>query len=160
MSCSTSSWSGFIELLNWNICTIGKPALAFARSGVEEYLGRLQRYTAVSVTHGKERGAEKNSLQLLTASEGTHRIALDERGRDLSTAALVETIDCWELDGSIKTVSLLIGGADGHTADLRSQCVGLWRLSSLTLQHELALIVLLEALYRAYTIKRGEPYHR
>jgi len=134
--------------------------LAYARSGIEEYLGRLQRYTAVTVTHGKERGAEQNSVQLLAASEGSHRIGLDERGRDLSTAALVEMINAWELDGSIKTVSLLIGGADGHTGELRSQCSGLWRLSSLTLQHELALIVLLEALYRAYTIKRGEPYHR
>ena len=120
----------------------------------------MQRYTAVSLTHGKERGAEQNSAQLLAASEGTYRIGLDERGRDLSTAGLVETINRWELDASVKTVSLLIGGADGHTDASRSQCQALWRLSSLTLQHELALVVLLEALYRAYTIKRGEPYHR
>lgn len=120
----------------------------------------MQRYTPVTLTHGKERGAVQNSAQLLVASEGTLRIGLDERGKDLSTAGLVETINRWELDPSVKTVSLLIGGADGHTEDLRAQCHGLWRLSSLTLQHELALVVLLEALYRAYTIKRGEPYHR
>lgn len=134
--------------------------MPYARSGIDEYLSRLQRYTLVGLVHGKERGAEQNSAQLLAASEGTLRIGLDERGRDLSTAALVEAINGWEMDGSVKTVSLLIGGADGHTGDLRSRCSGLWRLSSLTLQHELALVVLLEALYRAYTIKRGEPYHR
>lgn len=146
--------------MNWRICTIGKPALPYARAGIEEYLSRLQRYTAVTLTHGKERGAEQNSAQLLLASEGTHRIGLDERGRDLSTSALVDVINAWEMEGSVKTVSLLIGGADGHTGELRAHCAGLWRLSSLTLQHELALVVLLEALYRAYTIKRGEPYHR
>jgi 23S rRNA (pseudouridine1915-N3)-methyltransferase len=120
----------------------------------------LQRYTAVALTHGKERGADQNSAQLLAASEGTFRIGLDERGRELTTGGLVELINRWELEGSIKTVGLLIGGADGHTEGLRSGCQALWRLSSLTLQHELALLVLLEALYRAYTIKRGEPYHR
>ena len=146
--------------MNWRICTIGKPSLAYARAGMDEYLERLRRYTAVAWVQGKERGAESNSLQLLGASEGTYRIGLDERGRDLSTSALVEAIDGWEMGGSVKTVSLLIGGADGHTDGLRAECAGLWRLSSLTLQHELALVVLLEALYRAYTIKRGEPYHR
>ena len=146
--------------MNWRVCTIGKPSLAYARAGMDEYLSRLQRYSPVAVVHGKERGAEQNSVQLLAASEGTHRIGLDERGRDLSTAGLVEQINGWEMDGSIKTVSLLIGGADGHTGALRAECAGLWRLSSLTLQHELAVVVLLEALYRAYTIKRGEPYHR
>lgn len=120
----------------------------------------MQRYTAVALTHGKERGADQNSAQLLASSEGTFRIGLDERGRELTTGGLVEVINRWELEGSVKTVGLLIGGADGHTEGLRSECQTLWRLSSLTLQHELALLVLLEALYRAYTIKRGEPYHR
>jgi 23S rRNA (pseudouridine1915-N3)-methyltransferase len=64
------------------------------------------------------------------------------------------------MNPGIKTISLLIGASDGHTKDLRSQADEVWSLSPLTLQHELALVVLLEQLYRAYTIKRGEPYHR
>ncbi|MGE9269861.1 MAG: 23S rRNA (pseudouridine(1915)-N(3))-methyltransferase RlmH, partial [Verrucomicrobiales bacterium] len=65
-----------------------------------------------------------------------------------------------EMNGAIKTVSFLIGASDGHTASLRTQVDKVWCLSKLTLQHELALVVLLEQLYRVATIRRGEPYHR
>lgn len=145
--------------MRWRVCTIGKPALAYAKAGTEEYLKRLQRYAPVEIVTGREGGQEANSLQLLKASEGTHRIALDERGEVISTQDWVERINRWELD-SVKTVSLLIGGADGHSEELRSQSAEIWSFSGLTLQHELALLVALEGLYRCYTIKRGEPYHR
>ncbi|MCL4157186.1 UNVERIFIED_CONTAM: hypothetical protein GTU68_053390 [Idotea baltica] len=79
---------------------------------------------------------------------------------DWTTAQFVDRINEWEMDPGIKTISLLIGASDGHTPALRRQCLAIWALSPLTLQHELALVVLLEQLYRAYTIKRGEPYHR
>ena len=59
-----------------------------------------------------------------------------------------------------RDIALLIGGADGHTAEVRQAADWVWSLSQLTLQHELALVVLLEQLYRAYTIKAGTPYHR
>ena len=108
-----------------------------------------------------ERGRDENSGQLLKLSRSSSlRIALDERGRSLTTTGFVHQIDTWELDGSIKTVAILIGGADGHSDSLRQSSDEIWSLSSLTLQHELAQLVFLEALYRAYTIKRGEPYHR
>ena len=145
--------------MHWKICTIGKPSLAFAKSGVDEYLKRLKRYAQVESQTFRESGQEANSAQLLKASENTLRIALDERGTAISTRKWVETIDAWELD-SVKTVSLLIGGADGHSGELRQASDRVWKLSELTLQHELALVVLLEGLYRCYTIKRGEPYHR
>jgi len=145
--------------MRWRVCTIGKPALAYAKSGTEEYLKRLQRYAPVEIVTGREGGQDANSLQLLKASEGTHRIALDERGEAVTTQDWVERINRWELD-SVKTVSLLIGGADGHSEELRRQCAEIWSFSGLTLQHELALLVTLEGLYRCYTIKRGEPYHR
>ncbi|MFN5961206.1 MAG: 23S rRNA (pseudouridine(1915)-N(3))-methyltransferase RlmH, partial [Verrucomicrobiota bacterium] len=90
---------------------------------------------------------------------GCLRIAMDERGRSFTTDALHQTVNRWELDGT-KRIALLIGGADGHSPALRSQCRDIWALSPLTLQHELALVVLLEQIYRVYTIKRGEPYHR
>lgn len=139
--------------MRWRICQVGKPAIAYAKAGAEEYLKRLKRYAPVEVAVARE------GRQLLKLSEGTLRIALDERGESISTEGWVEKINAWELDG-VKTVSLLIGGADGHEEELRAASDEVWSLSGLTLQHELALVILLEGLYRCYTIKRGEPYHR
>ncbi|MFT5471085.1 MAG: 23S rRNA (pseudouridine1915-N3)-methyltransferase, partial [Verrucomicrobiales bacterium] len=135
------------------ICQVGKPALAYAKAGADEYLKRLRRYATVDVA------VAKDGQQLLKLSENTVRIALDERGDRISTSDWVKRINAWELDG-VKAASLLIGGANGHSEELRDSCDEVWSLSGLTLQHELALVVLLEGLYRCYTIKRGEPYHR
>jgi len=60
----------------------------------------------------------------------------------------------------VKRMSFLIGASDGHTEELRQQADFVWALSSLTMQHELALLVLTEQLYRIETMKKGEPYHR
>ena len=145
--------------MRWRICTIGKPSLAYAKFGTDEYLKRLKRYAQVDWQTFRESGQASNSERLLKASEDTIRIAFDERGKSTPTQNWVETIDRWELDG-VKTISLLIGGAEGHSEDLRQASDHVWKLSDLTLQHELALVVVLEGLYRCYTIKRGEPYHR
>ncbi|MDA7933911.1 23S rRNA (pseudouridine(1915)-N(3))-methyltransferase RlmH [Akkermansiaceae bacterium] len=146
--------------MNWKIFAAGKPALAYAKSGIAEYLKRLKRGAKVELVYLKAGGSESVSRDLLARSEGTFRIALDERGRDWTTSNLVERINDWEMDPGIKTISLLIGASDGHTKELRSKSNAVWALSPLTLQHELALVVLLEQIYRAYSIKRGEPYHR
>ncbi|MDA7887931.1 23S rRNA (pseudouridine(1915)-N(3))-methyltransferase RlmH [Akkermansiaceae bacterium] len=146
--------------MTWKIYAAGKPALAYAKTGIEEYLKRLQRGAKVELIYLKAGDSESVSKDLLTRSEGTFRIALDERGKDWTTGQFVDLVNKWEMDPGIKTISLLIGASDGHTKDLRSQCNAIWALSPLTLQHELALVVLLEQLYRAYSIKRGEPYHR
>ena len=146
--------------MNWKIFAAGKPALAYAKSGIEEYLKRLKRGSKVEIFYLKTGSSESVSCNLLERSKDTFRIALDERGQAWSTKDLVEKINSWEMVPSIKTISLLIGASDGHTRDLRSQANAVWALSPLTLQHELALVVLLEQIYRAYSIKRGEPYHR
>jgi len=146
--------------MNWKIFAAGKPALAYAKSGIEEYLKRLKRGSKVEIIYLKAGDSESVSSNLFERSKGTFRIALDERGQAWSTEDYVEKITTWEMDPGIKTISVLIGASDGHTEDLRSQANEVWALSPLTLQHELALVVLLEQIYRAYTIKRGEPYHR
>ncbi len=146
--------------MTWKIYAAGKPALAYAKAGIEEYLKRLQRGAKFELIYLKAGDSESVSKDLLTRSEGTFRVALDERGKDWTTGQFVDRVNDWEMDPGIKTISLLIGASDGHTKDLRSRCNAIWALSPLTLQHELALVVLLEQLYRAYSIKRGEPYHR
>ena len=87
------------------------------------------------------------------------RIVMDERGEQVGSAGLAERVAAWE-QGRVKTLAVLIGGADGHTAALRAAADWTWSLSKLTLQHELALVVLYEQIYRAYSIKAGLPYHR
>jgi 23S rRNA (pseudouridine1915-N3)-methyltransferase len=146
--------------VNIRLFIAGKPALDYAKSGAAEYLKRLGRYGSYEVVHLKAGDAESVSAALLKRSEGHYRIALDERGRDLGTAAWAAKFDALELDGGIKNVAFLIGAADGHTDALRARADEVWRLSALTLQHELALVVLLEQLYRVATLRRGEPYHR
>ena len=145
--------------MDYHITCIGKPSLEYARIGIETYQKRLSRLSKVTVRHLKKSQTEQESTALLKASEGLYRIALDERGNQLSTNHLQKYFNELELKG-ISRVALLIGGAEGHMDKLRQQSNWLWALSPMTLQHELALLVLLEQLYRIETIRAGMPYHR
>jgi len=142
------------------IFAIGKPKLAFAKAGVEEYAGRLRPWTSFHLDYLKSGTRESESALLLEKSEGLFRIALDERGEQLTSRALAGRISAWEQSGTVKGIAVLIGGADGHTEELRRAVQWQWSLSKLTLQHEMALLFVLEQVYRAYTIKAGTPYHR
>jgi len=138
----------------------GKPALAYAKVGVDEYIKRLSRFGGYEIVIVKAGTRDEVSDRLLEKSHGCHRIALDERGEALSTRALAEKLDALAMHGDVKTVAFLIGAADGHNEKLRNACDGILTLSPFTLQHELALLVLLEQLYRVASLKSGSPYHR
>jgi 23S rRNA (pseudouridine1915-N3)-methyltransferase len=142
------------------ILVAGKPALAYAKSGVEEYLKRLGRYGSHELEFLKAGDSASVSAALLERSAGTFRIAMDERGESLVTQDWADKFASLEMRGDIKAVTFLIGASDGHTPALRQACDAVWSLSKLTLQHELALVVLLEQLYRVATLRKGEPYHR
>jgi 23S rRNA (pseudouridine1915-N3)-methyltransferase len=142
------------------IIVAGKPALAYARAGVEDYLKRLTRHGSHELVVVKPGTSEEVSKRLMERSEGCHRIALDERGDLPTTRELADQLDRLAIRGDVKTLAFLIGAADGHTPELRAACNGLLAVSKLTLQHELALLVLLEQLYRVACIKSGSPYHR
>ena len=145
--------------MNWTIFVIGKPKLTFVRAGVEEYAARLRGFSNVNLEVLKAGSRESESGLLVQRSEGMFRIVLDERGQQITSRALAGKIDCWE-QTNLKHAAILIGGADGHTDALCQVADWTWSLSSLTLQHELALVVLYEQIYRAYSIKAGLPYHR
>lgn len=142
-----------------DILVAGKPALAYAKDGVSEYYKRLKRYGHYQIQHLKDGSSEDVSKRLHDASTKSLRIVLDERGKQLTTEQFFQQIQAWEMQGQ-KRASYLIGASDGHTEELRQQADLIWALSPLTLQHELALVVLLEQLYRVATMQRGEPYHR
>jgi len=141
------------------IIVAGKPALKYAKDGLAEYLKRLTRYGTYDVKHVKDGSSEDVSMRLLDQSKGSMRIVMDERGENLTTAQLFKKMQQWEMRG-VKRASYLIGASDGHTQALRDQADLVWALSPLTLQHELALVVLAEQLYRVATMAKGEPYHR
>ena len=90
--------------------------------------------------------------------KGCHIIALDERGKDLSTQDLANQMGDWRQNG--KDVVLLIGGADGLDPELKKEAQSMMRLSSMTLPHAMARVLLVEQLYRAWTVIQGHPYHR
>lgn len=101
----------------------------------------------------------KEALKMVAAiPKGVRLIALDERGLDLSTQAIASHLAQWRQDGG--DVAFLIGGADGLDASLKQKAISMWRLSSLTLPHAMARVLLTEQLYRAWTILQGHPYHR
>lgn len=144
--------------MKWRFVSIGKPSLQYAATGLQEYLARLQRYTKAEFVPLRN-GADE-SRRLLAATEGCFRMVFDERGESMDTAALVRRVDALEMDGAVKTVAVIIGGADGHSKELRAAADLLLSFGRLTMQHELALVAAVEQVYRVYTIKRGEPYHR
>ncbi len=145
--------------MRWHILAIGKPKLDFARVGIEDYAARLKPFVPVTVEYLKASSRAGESAALLERSKGMFRVVLDERGDHLSSRELAKKIAGWEQHGP-RDFALLIGGADGHTDEVRQAAGWPWSLSKLTLQHELALVVALEQIYRAYTIKAGLPYHR
>lgn len=146
--------------MHLRLIVAGKPALAYARTGVDDYLKRLCRFGSYELVMVKAGGRPEVSARLLERSEGSYRIALDERGDRPTTRQMAERIQALEIRGDVKSVSFLIGAADGHTPELRERCDWILALSSLTLQHELALLVLLEQLYRIASLRNGLPYHR
>ena len=89
---------------------------------------------------------------------GTHVVALDERGSALTTAALAAKLSQWQGQGG--DVALLIGGPDGLHPALRQAAHERIRLSDLTLPHAMVRVLLVEQLYRAWSINAGHPYHR
>ena len=89
---------------------------------------------------------------------GARRIVLDEHGTRVSSPQLAERLRAWREEG--RDAALLIGGPDGLDPALRERADESLRLSDLTLPHALARVLLAEALYRAYTLLEGHPYHR
>ncbi len=85
-------------------------------------------------------------------------IALDERGKDITTMQLSEHMSQWQQLG--KDIYLIIGGADGLDSTFKKTCAAMFRLSSLTLPHAMARLLLVEQLYRSWTILQNHPYHR
>lgn len=145
--------------MDFRIIAAAKPSIAYARDGVKFFEERLKPLGRVELRYVKAGGSEEVSARLLQASEGCLRIAMDERGQNWSTREWEGLVRRWQLR-AVKHVAFLIGAADGHTQALRDSCDYVLSLGRHTMQHELALVVLLEQVYRVHTLLDGSPYHR
>lgn len=101
--------------------------------------------------------AEAQRLEAILP-KGVRRVVLDERGSRWTTTDLAQRLSFWLGDG--RDVALIIGGADGLDPQLKATADETFRLSDLTLPHALARVVLAEAVYRAWSVRTGHPYHR
>ena len=146
--------------MDFRIIAAARPSIAYARDGVKFFEERLRPLGKVELRYVKAGSSEDVSARLLEASEGCLRIAMDERGENWTTRQLERHVRDWQMRGDIKHVAFLIGAADGHTPALRSACDYVLCLGRHTMQHELALVVLLEQIYRIHTLLAGSPYHR
>jgi 23S rRNA (pseudouridine1915-N3)-methyltransferase len=144
--------------MKWLILTVGKSALPYAKAGRDEYLERLAHFAPVAKVTVKASNPARESAGLLELSQGCFRVVLHERGTAPTSRELAAKVDQWRQSG--RRIAVIIGGADGHDPSLLDAADFLWSLGPLTLQHELALVVALEQLYRAHTILAGHPYHR
>jgi len=143
--------------LTWKIIAAGKPALDFAKIGIEDYLGRLRVFAKVECHFVKT--SPHLHERMLELSDGCHRVLLDERGKTFASRSFSAEIQKLR-NRSVSRLALLVGGSDGWDEVTRSRADLLWSLGPQTLQHELALLVALEQVYRAETILAGTPYHR
>jgi len=140
------------------IAWVGKTRSAAINSLTAEYLQRLARYLP---TESQEFASEATLLASLERSAGRTRplsVLLDQRGRQFPTEEFAELLRDQQ-DRGIQWLIFAVGPTDGFSQEARRSADLVLSLGKLTLAHELARVVLLEQLYRAFTILKGHPYH-
>jgi 23S rRNA (pseudouridine1915-N3)-methyltransferase len=149
------------------VVAVGRDRSGLFAPAAEEYAGRLVRYLKLEVVEvpearkhaGTARAKEEEGEALLARLGERERVVLlDERGAEETSAAFARRVERWLARG--QDVALVVGGADGLSDAVRARGQETVALSRMTLPHRLARVVLLEQLYRAMTILRGEPYHK
>lgn len=139
------------------LVTIGKPKLHYAQLGWNEYLWRLVKFHQVEVKHLGDKYAD-DAAKILEATSGTYRVAMVIDAKTMRSHDLALFLKKRELDA--KVMSFVIGGPEGLPAEVIDKADYHWSLSPLTFPHDLAMVVTLEAIYRASTINAGIPYHK
>lgn len=148
------------------VLAVGPRQPQWVNAGFEEYRRRLPGLELVELPlarrpKGQPAGPardEEGERLLARIAPGAHVVTLEVEGRALDTAALSRRLAAWLALG--QPVDLLIGGPDGLSPACRARAAESWSLSPLTLPHGLARVVVAEALYRAWSVLQGHPYHR
>lgn len=151
------------------VVAVGQRQPPWADAAWAEFAKRLppEMRLELKALKAEPRGAGKSAAQHMAAEatrfeaalpKGIRRVALDERGTRHTTASLAQRMTAWREDG--RDCALLIGGPDGLEPTLKASADETLRLSDLTLPHAFARVLLAEALYRAWSVLEGHPYHR
>jgi 23S rRNA (pseudouridine1915-N3)-methyltransferase len=150
------------------IVAVGQRVPDWAQTAWDDYAKRFPPELKVELKAVKTEPRGSKTLETLLAAEreriaaaipkGARIVALDERGTNLTTKALAQRLTDWQLSGD--DVALIIGGPDGIEPAFRQAAHERVRLSDLTLPHAMARVLLIEQLYRAWSVNAGHPYHR
>jgi 23S rRNA (pseudouridine1915-N3)-methyltransferase len=151
------------------LAAVGQRPPAWADTAYEDFAKRFppEMRLELKAVKAEPRTAGKTPAQMMAAEaqrleaacpKGARRVVLDERGTRLTTVQLAERLQLWRQDG--RDVALLVGGPDGLDAALKATADETLRLSDLTLPHAFVRVMLAEALYRAWSLVHGHPYHR
>lgn len=151
------------------IAAVGHKMPAWIEDGFGEYAKRMPPECRILLKEIKpvERSGSKTAETVMALErgkieaaipKGSRIVALDERGKDLTTMQLSQLLTQWQQDG--RDVTFVIGGADGLDAGFKASADMLVRISSLTLPHGMVRVLLAEQLYRAWSITQNHPYHR
>jgi 23S rRNA (pseudouridine1915-N3)-methyltransferase len=136
------------------LLAVGKLRDPWVRDGCAEYQRRIARHLPLEIVEARNAAALAARIP-----ERFHVVALDERGVEPTSAELARRLAGWMRSG-LPGVAFLVGDADGLPPEVVARAREVMALSRLTLPHRLARLLLLEQLYRALSIVRGEPYHR
>ena len=138
---------------------VGRKARDPLLEAADDYAERLTHYAPferIMVRDSDKAGEAKALLEKLRS--GDHVVCLDERGKTPTTVELAQSVRGWMNDA--RAVVFVIGGADGLHDDVKARARETIALSKLTLPHRLAHVLLVEQIYRAHTLLKGEKYHR
>ena len=151
-----------------NLIAVGKKMPDWIADGIEHYKKQLPKNYNFIITTIESQSRKSNSPELTksleerlileVASDSTLLIALDEQGKQRTSKELSKSIEKWQLNA--ESVALIIGGADGLSSELKQKCNLIWGLSSFTLTHSMARLLLVEQIYRGYSLLSNHPYHR
>ena len=125
----------------------------YYREACDDYAARLGRHVRLAEVEVRD-----DARLAARIPPGATLVCLTRDGTGWTSAALAAQVDSWRL--AARPVAFAIGGSTGLDADVLARSAHRWSLGPLTLPHELARVVVLEQLYRAFTILRGEPYHK
>ncbi len=150
------------------IVAVGLKVPDWAQTAYDDYAKRFPPEIKVELKAVKTEPRASKTLDTLLLAEkfrieaailrGTHTVALDERGTSVTTVALAQRLKVWQLSGD--DVAIVIGGPDGLEAGFKKAAHERLRLSDLTLPHAMVRVLLIEQLYRAWSITINHPYHR
>ena len=139
---------------------VGKTKDKNWRALQEEYFARLSHFVRCEIVEIKDSSKKiEGKLILDKLNQSTFVCLLDVKGRSISSHDLAANIENWQNRG-LKEVTFIIGGAEGIASEVVERADNSLSLSFLTLTHEMARVVMLEQLYRAFTIIKGFPYQK